>query len=404
MRSLLALGCSLVLVLSACSTRETTNSNQARVRNQPPAQCTEADFAACPALVVASCPDGQEPVIDYSSDCCPHFSCQTECTAAVPCPLSPAPVCPPGTTLVITTATDCCPAYRCEPGVNCEAADPAACPLAMPWCGDGIEPQIVGTTDGCCPIFQCPCDYADGGVRSDPTTCGCTYPACAPGEQLECLGGNICGYPCVCRPAAANCQSDADCGPDLKCDLSYCLPSPGCDPTDPNGVCDASCYGICVGYVQNGCRADSECPMGQRCDVQCMGWGCAPASPDGGGGGCTCPAGDWTCTCQPDGSCSGQQCAGMCVPVSQCDGTVHPTDCRPIDCVDPNTTPIQVGFDPTTCCPIWDCQQACVPKGVPCAMPDCPNPVTIGIDQNCCPTFCCPDASGSCPTPEPRPL
>ena len=28
------------------------------------------------------CPNGQEPVIDYSSDCCPHFTCQPLCSSA----------------------------------------------------------------------------------------------------------------------------------------------------------------------------------------------------------------------------------------------------------------------------------------------------------------------------------
>ena len=400
MRSFLALSCSLVLVLSACGTRETTNSNQARVRNQAPANCGDADFQACPEIAFERCADGQEPVIDYSSDCCPHFTCQPLCVPEGPCPLGPAPVCPPGSKLVITTATDCCPAYRCEPSVDCDNTDPVPCPLAMPWCGEGVEPIIVGNTDGCCPIFQCPCDVPvanggtleDGAPRSDPTLCGCTFPACAPGEQLECLGENICGYPCVCTPAPANCQSDFDCGPDMKCDLSYCLGNPGCLPDEP---CTADCWGICVGFVQNGCSADNECPMGQRCEMQCMGWGCVPGSPDDSGGErCGCFDGDWTCTCQPDGSCSGQQCEGWCVPATVCD----PATCAAPRCPDA----IEVGIDECGC-PIFECG-ACQPSDIPCAIPDCVDPVPVGIDANCCPIFCCPDGSGGCPTPEPRPL
>jgi hypothetical protein len=411
MRSSFALACSFLLALSACSTREPTSSNQARVRNQPPAACTPDDFAACPAIDPAPCPDGQEPVIDYSSDCCPHFSCQPQCTAEVPCPMGPAPTCPPGSELVITTATDCCPAYRCAPKADCTSTDPGACPLAMPWCGDGIEPQIVGYTDGCCPIYQCPCDLAADGTRSDPTLCGCTFPSCPEGQQLQCRGDNICGYPCECVPADANCQSDADCGPDRRCDLSYCLPSPGCDPADPSTGCDASCYGICVGQVQNGCRADSECPSGQHCELQCMGWGCVPSTGDDGPTEpCTCPEGDWTCTCSPDGSCGGQQCDGWCVPDQNyfCDEPPPPDACPPIDCVDPGATPVVVGTDPATCCPLVECQQSCIPKGIPCAMADCADAVQVGTDENCCPVFCCPGVDGSCPTPapvpEPRPL
>jgi len=421
MRSLLALSCSLVLVLSACDTRETTGSHEARVRNQPPTQCTTADFQACPAIAIAACPDGQEPVVDYSSDCCPHFSCQPVCSSDVPCPLGPAPVCPPGSTLVITTASDCCPAYRCEPNVNCDAADPAPCPLAMPWCGDNIEPIVVGYTDGCCPIYQCPCDVpvANGGTlpagspQSDPTVCGCTYPTCAPGEQLQCTGDNICGYPCACAPVAAECVTDADCpqydcgpntdcGVQLYCDTSMCLPPPGCDPTTGQ-ACPAICGGICVAKTTEGCRADAECPVGQRCDMMCAGWACA-YDPNGTTS-CACPPDLGTCTCDSSGNCYGEECTGQCVPVNNCEGTVHPTDCRPIDCADPSTAPVQVGFDTSTCCPIYECQpQSCVPKGVPCSVPDCVGAIVIGTDENCCPEFCCPDASGSCPTPAPRPL
>ena len=376
MRSLIALSCSLVLVLSACSNREDPGSTQARVRNQPPAQCTEADFAACPEIAIAACADGQEPVVDYSSDCCPHFSCQPVCSADVPCPLGPAPVCPPGSKLVITTASDCCPAYRCESDVNCEAADPVPCPLAMPWCGEGVEPIIVGTNDGCCPIYQCPCDVpvANGGTlpddapKSDPALCGCTFPTCAPGQQLQCWGDNICGYPCECVPLQAECVTDADCpqydcgdpnldcGVQLRCDTSMCLPPPGCDPSTGQ-ECPAVCGGICVGGTTYGCKSDFECPVGQRCDMLCAGWACA--SDPSGSPECACPPDLATCTCDSAG-CYAEECTGQCVPASICTGV--------------------------------------------CASPRCENAVEIGVDECGCPIFCCPDASGSCPTPEPRPL
>jgi hypothetical protein len=409
MRSLLALSCSLMLVLSACDTRETTGSHEARVRNQPPAQCTETDFAACPAIAIESCPDGQEPVIDYSSDCCPHFSCQTACTADVPCPLGPAPVCPPGSALVITTASDCCPAYRCDPNVNCETADPVPCPLAMPWCGEGVEPIVVGNTEGCCPIYQCPCDVVvsgggtlpDDAPRSDPTVCGCTFPTCAPGEQLQCYGDNICGYPCECVALRAECTTDADCpqydcgpntdcGVQMYCDTSMCLPAPGCDPSTGQD-CPAVCGGICVGYTTAGCKADAECPAGQRCDMMCAGWACA--YDPSGSTDCTCPPDLGTCTCDSAGNCYGEECSGQCVPTTVCNGTCSAPACE---------NPVEVGVDECGC-PIIECG-ACQPTGVPCSVPDCAGAIVIGSDESCCPVFCCPDASGSCPTPEPRPL
>jgi hypothetical protein len=406
-------------MLSACGTRETTGNTQARVRNQPPAQCSEADFQACPEIAFVGCEDGQEPVIDYSSDCCPHYSCQPACVPEAPCPMGPAPVCPAGSTLVITTASDCCPAYRCESSVNCETTDPVPCPASMPWCGEGIEPIIVGYTDGCCPIFQCPCDVpvANGGTRedgsptSDPGLCGCTIPACAAGEQLQCWGAGVCGYPCECVPLRAECVTDADCpqydcppdmdcGVQMKCDTSMCLPPPGCDPATGEN-CVEVCGGICVGNTTVGCRADAECPMGQRCEMICAGWACGndPTYP-----GCECPPDLSSCRCDENGNCWGEECSGQCVPSWVCEEPADPTFCPPVDCVDPNSSPVQVGVDPATCCPILECQPACQPRGVPCAVPECANPIAIGIDENCCPIFCCSDASGSCPTPEPRPL
>ena len=418
----------LVLLLCACSTRETVNSKEARVRNQPPATCTQGDFERCPAIAPIGCEPGQEQVIDYSSDCCPIVSCQPLCEPTAPCAGWPAPSCPPGTALQILTAADCCPAYRCEPNAQCD--EPVACPMSFPYCGEGVDPIEIGTSADCCPIYQCPCDpvpvpaggengtepgYPGGGDDvpvTDPPYCGCTFPVCAPGFQLECYGSNPCGTPCECVPVASNCMSDADCGPNMFCDTSQCLPMPGCDP-ESGMACPAVCGGICVGYVQNGCAADSECPAGQRCDLQCMGWGCSPAGPptcacpegdptcecpppgDPTGPGCACPAGDPTCTCNPDGTCGGETCYGLCVPVIVCEpGAGEPCPDLPPDCV---PGPI----DPTTCCPIATCSTTCTPLGMPCAMPNCEGAVPIGTDQNCCPIFCCPGIDPGCPEPTP---
>jgi hypothetical protein len=226
-----------------------------------------------------------------------------------------------------------------------------------------------------------------------------------------CLGDNICGYPCECQPLRwGNCMSDLecqvdcapgmDCGARMRCDLSQCLPAPGCDPTS-GMACPAVCYGICVADTQYGCRSDYECPTGQRCETSCMGWGCAPAA--GSGEVCACPPDDPNCYCNADGSCQSQSCEGWCVPDYNYLCDVPPPDgtCRPIDCAEPGTAPVQVGMDATTCCPIMEClPQTCVPKGIPCVMPACAGAVPLGTDANCCPIFCCP-GDASCPVPLP---
>ena len=148
MRTLLITSC-LALLVSACSDPNTSNQ-QARVRNEPPVTCAVDDFESCEPAVPTECPPGFEAVLDYSSDCCAHFSCQPLCAAApAECDVGPAPVCPPGTQLWIGTAIeDCCPAYRCEPATECDGVR-EDCPLGMPYCGDGVEPLFVSITDGC---------------------------------------------------------------------------------------------------------------------------------------------------------------------------------------------------------------------------------------------------------------
>ena len=71
------------VAIGACSSSPLNPDPQvdARLRNDLPSVCTADRIAACPAVEVTRCPDGQEPVIDYSSDCCAHFSCQPFCSS-----------------------------------------------------------------------------------------------------------------------------------------------------------------------------------------------------------------------------------------------------------------------------------------------------------------------------------
>ena len=424
MRTMMAVLVSLAMLAAACTPRDTTGDQQARVRNQPPATCTQVDFNACPALDVELCADGSEPVIDYSSDCCPHFSCQPMCVAPAACPMGPAPTCPSGTTLWIGTALeDCCPAYRCEAGTECTREQAAPCPLAYPYCGDGVVPNEVGTTADCCPIYQCPCDVtvanggtlADGAPKSDPGLCGCTYPVCYPGTTLQCLGDNICGSPCDCVPMVAQCVSDADCpqydcgpntdcGVQMRCDTSMCLPPPGCDPATGQ-ACPPVCGGLCVGNTTVGCKSDAECPYGQRCDMMCAGWACTgyPTDPT-----CACPPDGTTCNCDSSGTCYSEECSGQCVPAAVCGDTcaAPAPDCQ---------NPVEMGVDECGC-PLFECSSCTVPQGgVACPAAGCYCAQQVGIDPTtCCPIVYCPpvtppdtcpttpapscDADGSCPT------
>ncbi|HEY3352992.1 MAG TPA: hypothetical protein VGQ83_07065 [Polyangia bacterium] len=402
----------VIASVCACSSRPTPNDQQARVRNQPPSSCTQADFNRCAAPAIAPCADGSEPVIDYGADCCAIYSCQPACAAPQACPMQPAPNCGGAQLQVGTSLSDCCPVYRCNGGckaANFDEAARTACPAAVPYCGAGIQPIVIGETGDCCPVYQCPpCSLAppDAGAAPDPMSpageaaayCGCSYPVCKTGEQLVCTGSGQCGAPCACQPVAANCTTDADCGANMYCDTaSRDLTPPGCDPA--SGACPGTGGGVCVAVVQAGCRADTECPGGQRCDLTCYGSGCAPTST--AGVQCCDPATDATCTCDANGTCTSQACTGLCVPASTCTMPAPAAACPApaMPCADP----VVVSLDPTTCCPIYQCPSNCAVRngGTTCAVPGCYCGVQVGLDADCCPIIECPaiPPSGQCPAP-----
>ncbi|HEY3451835.1 MAG TPA: hypothetical protein VGK67_36090 [Myxococcales bacterium] len=527
------------LAAVGCTTPVENTTTQARLRNDPPATCSEAQMKACPAPAVEVCADGSEPVLDYASDCCAYFSCQKICQSAVVCEKTPAPACPAGTKLWVGTATDCCPAYRCNPDESSGCGGKqVACALALPYCGPGVDPVEVGKTPDCCPIYQCPCLKSEDPTKPVDANCGCTYPICKPGEEMVCKGANVCGYPCECFPAHGMCTADFDCSADARCDLSSCLlpptypvdagpaqcapekcgpmpmmpnvlcgdgklmagptgrclvnpdgscgweiarcpvpmdcpvekcgpalgmpsqlcpdgknsagptgrcllveaegrcvweiaqcPPPACDPTEcgpelmmPNLLCQdgkalagpsgrclrhadgkcgweilecpptTGCFGVCVPNVQKGCKADMECPTGQRCELSCMGWGCA-GTPDGTTA-CACDLNDPSCYCDPTtGSCKGQTCEGRCVPVGPVCDKVDPAACPAIAPVcDNGAQPVAVGNDPVSCCPIFECPKCASGQPVACPMPaiDCACVISKDIDPTtCCPVYQC---------------
>ncbi len=482
-RSLLAPAAAL-LVIAGCGSSLDPGDIAARLRNSPPPTCTAEKQAACPPVAVASCPAGQEPVIDYSADCCGHFTCQPLCSSANrTCPMTPAPICPANTKLWIGTAIeDCCPAYRCQPdGSDCDPtkemcgcdATNAACTLALPYCGPNVMPVIVGNTKDCCPIYQCPCDRAaaaDGTVPPEAIAkCGCTYPNCQAGEELVCAGQDNCMGPCKCQPARGICKDDSSCGAGQVCDLSACRLPPmpttttdparqECDPLKcgpklgmPSGVCadgsvsgptgrclvnaDGSCgwevsqcpptgcYGICVPNTpQTGCQVDSDCPMGQACDVQCREWACTPGGSGSGGGGtpmtttdpatgklvpptppsCACDLTDKSCMCDASGACKGVTCIGQCVPPKPTCDPMKPVACPTFAPVCPNgQMPIPTGVDPNSCCETYNCpvcSRSLAAVSCP-AIIECKCAKQTGTDPNsCCPTYECGPvkADGTC--------
>jgi hypothetical protein len=407
---------------------------QARLRNQLPSACTADQIKACPALDATQCPGGQEPVIDYSADCCPHFTCQPVCSSAQQgtCPMTPAPACPAGTKLWIGTAVeDCCPAYRCEPdGMTCDPTrhDGVACTLALPYCGPNVMPVVVGQTADCCPVYQCPCTKTvdASGAMVDPRSCGCTTPNCQAGEEVVCAGQDVCGGPCTCQPARGKCTTDAQCASDSRCDLSACrLPpmaasatAPTCDTAKcgpqlgiasrmcadgtfagPTGrcllnadgscgweiaTCPTDCYGVCVPNIQTGCKVDTDCPTGQMCAVSCSGWGCGPAGTTTSGG--TGSTGTGTPPPDPTTGTGGTGCACpttdpscMCDANGNCSGQTCTGQCVPAKPICDPSKPVA--------CPL-----------IAIACPDGATPISDGIDpMTCCPAYHCPMCVRSTP-------
>ncbi len=368
---ILALG--TALLLAACGSKQSNSAGtrEALLRTAPLVTCTADQQKACPAVQTQTCPANQEPVIDYSSDCCAHFTCQPICQATGPCPTTPAPVCPPGTHLWVGTAVqDCCPAFRCDPdGTQCDPTKPTACTLAIPVCAGNGPPIVVGQSSDCCPIYQCPCDAAPStSTAVSASSCGCTRPTCKPGETTVCAGTDPCGGPCACQPQQPTCTTDAD------------------------------------------------CPAGQRCDVSCVGWGCATASGTTAGGtaggttaasgatsACSCPSGDTTCHCDPAGNCTGQTCTSQCVPLPPACDPTKPVACPMLLLACPGgQQPVAVGTDPVSCCPIQKCP-VCPMTATPinCPMiPVCKCAKQVSIDPNsCCPSYTCGSvdpATGDC--------
>ena len=87
------------------------------------------------------------------------------------------------------------------------------------------------------------------------------------------------------------CAIRAKCGPQLGLPNTICADGSTGGPTgrcrtQRDGTCGwevrecppTGCYGICVPNVpQTGCQVNTDCPMGQTCDVACREWGACPA-------------------------------------------------------------------------------------------------------------------------------
>ncbi len=149
--------------------------------------CADSDCAADPVACPSCCfvTIGQQCV----PSCCQNGVCQGNCFCSpqlcTMCQPATPEVCNDGTDndrdgLVDCADPDCASSTHCAP------------PSAETLCSDGIDNDRDGLAD---------CRDTDCQSTSACTCTGaCCFPKCAANEELECLGANICGYPCSCKP------------------------------------------------------------------------------------------------------------------------------------------------------------------------------------------------------------
>lgn len=159
--------------------------------------CADTDCASDPVACPSCCfvTIGQSCV----PSCCQNGVCQGNCFCSpqVCSQCQPPPVAEDctngvdddGDGAVDCVDSDCAQSLSCVPQPNEQN------------CGDGIDNDRDGLADcrdsDCMNSGACTCT---GNV--DAGSPGCCYPVCGPNETLQCLGGNICGYPCTCQPNA----------------------------------------------------------------------------------------------------------------------------------------------------------------------------------------------------------
>lgn len=283
--------------------------------------------------------DGKDCVLESGCSCSPDceafFASYEECAAAcfgqIPCESDAD--CPKGQICVWSGG---CPPCDCAPGDN-DCMCPMCVPPAHGWC----QPASCSSAADCDDGNECTVDRCVGGVCDHEYLLGCGwckydkdgdgyYDFCNPGDcddnnpnvypgakelcdgiDNDCDGlvDEDCGY--------IPCKSDADCGPNMKCDKTECL-SCCLDPSQP---CIALCCGKCV-PIEKACQSDLDCPTGQYCELRFDPAGsltgkCAPLPPGACVRDADCGFGG-KCEFGPCPLCFPCPCFGTCVYGNKC--------------------------------------------------------------------------------------
>ncbi|MBI3185151.1 MAG: hypothetical protein HYZ28_23695 [Myxococcales bacterium] len=188
--------------------------------------CADPDCASDPACSTPKeiCNNGVDDDKDGAVDCL-DSDCASDPNACPTCCFD---------TIAMACVTSCCQNGVCIGNCYCGTSLCGKCGTSPEVCTDGLDNDKDGLVD--CADQDCAQDPSCGtqtkelncsnGIDDDrdgavdcqdtdchsSTSCSCTpqgtinccYSKCAPNETLQCLGGNICGYPCTCVPSSAD--------------------------------------------------------------------------------------------------------------------------------------------------------------------------------------------------------
>ena len=332
--------------------------------------CTDdcREDAACPGSRVCVLATGRcaEPEMCFTAeDCdpgrhCLGTTCADDCGEANPCPgeqiCNPDGTC--GDAGLCASDDDCAGARLCNGG-TCEApcAENADCPGTRSCdldTGRCPEPADCFVAEDCDVDRQCTAGVCQGVCRADDQCPGeqrCDAGACVAPERCEadqdCPGAQICTEgaceaPCTenadcpgagvcdvgsgrCDDPAGDCQRDADCAPDERCDAGQCLQvqceanadcpqacvdqrcedGPPVDCLDDAACAAGTCAPVGICAVAGPCQVDAHCPAGAPL---CVGGQCAACLDD--------------THCFPSEFCREQRCVflGACAADDDCRG------------------------------------------------------------------------------------